>query len=216
MEADPHPLPQEEKQTEHLLGPIRRIFERKELFLKHGYDLDHERDVLLDQAAPLSGKILEAGTGKGHFAAALARRGLAFTSFDISKEESALAGLYLKFYGLERFADLRVEDGEQLSFPDETFDMVFSISTLHHFKNPPKVLGELCRVLKPKGRLVLSDFTEKGFDTLDRIHALEGNTHDRGLMKISGAAAYLEDKKFRIKLSGATSFHETVIAEKRP
>jgi SAM-dependent MidA family methyltransferase len=45
------------------------------MFLKYGYDLDRERDVLLDQAAPLSGKILEAGTGKGHFAAALARRG---------------------------------------------------------------------------------------------------------------------------------------------
>lgn len=215
METDPELFPEDPKTDVGLPVAVRRIFERKELFLKYGYDLDRERDEVLEQAAPLRGKILEAGTGKGHFAAALAKRGIAFTSFDISKEESDLAKQYLEFYGLENFADLRVENGEALSFPDKAFDMIFSINTLHHFKDPHKVLNELIRILKKQGRLILSDFTEKGFETMDRIHALEGNTHDRGVMKISEAASYLKNKKFRILRTVATSFHETLLAEKR-
>ncbi|MFA5167336.1 MAG: class I SAM-dependent methyltransferase [Candidatus Omnitrophota bacterium] len=192
---------------------LRRIFERKKLFLKFGYNLDREREVILEQVSPLRGKILEAGTGKGHFASALAKRGLTFTSFDISKEERDLAKLYLKFQLLDGFADLRVENGEHLSFKDECYDMVFSINTLHHFTQPHKVLGELIRVLKPGGKMILSDFTAKGFKSMDQIHALEGNVHDRGTVTIPGFATYLRKQKFLVRKS-ATLFHQTIITEK--
>ncbi|MFA5160270.1 MAG: class I SAM-dependent methyltransferase [Candidatus Omnitrophota bacterium] len=192
---------------------LKRIFERKKLFLRFGYDLDREREVILEQVSPLRGKILEAGTGKGHFASALAKCGLTFTSFDISKRERDLAKLYLKFQLLDSFADLRVENGERLSFKDECYDMVFSINTLHHFIQPHKILDELIRVLKPGGKLILSDFTQKGFKTMDQIHALEGNVHDRGTVTIPEAATYLRKKRFLVRKS-ATFFHQTIIAEK--
>lgn len=92
--------------------------------------------------------------------------------------------------------------------------MIFSVNTLHHFSDPAKVLGELLRVLKPGGRLILSDFTEKGFKFMDRIHALDGNTHSRGEMTVSQAGVYLRKKKCSIN-SSATAFHQTLLAEKR-
>lgn len=194
---------------------LRRILERKKLFLGFGYDFDYERDTILDQASPLRGRILEAGTGKGHFAVALARRGVSFTSFDISKEEMELARLFLKHLGLDHFVDLRIESGDRLSFEDGYFDMVFSVNALHHFKDAFRSVDELARVLAPSGKLVLSDFTEKGFETLDRIHALDGSIHDRGSVGMPAVEDYLKSRYFRIRKTG-TMFHQTLIAEKSP
>ncbi|MBU2035518.1 MAG: class I SAM-dependent methyltransferase [Candidatus Omnitrophica bacterium] len=60
---------------------------RKELFNSFGFDIDRERELILVQTGPLFGKILEAGTGKGHFAITLAKAGYKFTTFDISTQE---------------------------------------------------------------------------------------------------------------------------------
>jgi ubiquinone/menaquinone biosynthesis C-methylase UbiE len=52
---------------------------------------------------------------------------------------------------------------EQLPFPDQTFDVVFSTLMMHHLPAPLKRQGlaEIARVLKPGGRLVITDFTHK-------------------------------------------------------
>lgn len=171
-----------------------------------------ERNRILDAVTPLSGRILEVGTGKGHFALALAKRGIPFTSLDISKKESALAGRYLKFHKLKRFVQLRVENKKRLPFPDQSFDVVFSVNALHHFENPLESLEEFVRILKPKGRLVLSDFTEKGFKTMDRIHALDGNAHGRGKIKLREIKNYFLKKKFNVQKS-TTAFLWTLVAE---
>lgn len=52
---------------------------------------------------------------------------------------------------------------EQLAFPDQTFDVVFSTLMMHHLPKPLKQQGlsEIARVLKPGGRLVIADFKPK-------------------------------------------------------
>lgn len=52
---------------------------------------------------------------------------------------------------------------EQLPFPDQSFDIVFSTLMMHHLPAPLKRQGlaEIARVLKPGGRLVIADFTHK-------------------------------------------------------
>jgi ubiquinone/menaquinone biosynthesis C-methylase UbiE len=52
---------------------------------------------------------------------------------------------------------------EQLPFPEQTFDVVFSTLMMHHLPVPLKRQGlaEIARVLKPGGRLVIADFTRK-------------------------------------------------------
>ena len=52
---------------------------------------------------------------------------------------------------------------EQLPFPDQSFDVVFSTLMMHHLPAPLKRQGlaEIARVLKPGGRLVIADFKRK-------------------------------------------------------
>jgi SAM-dependent methyltransferase len=45
----------------------------------------------------------------------------------------------------------KIENAEQLTFPDRSFDRVISTCLLHHVNNPEKVLEEILRVLKTDG-----------------------------------------------------------------
>jgi SAM-dependent methyltransferase len=45
----------------------------------------------------------------------------------------------------------KVENAEQLTFPDKSFDRVISTCLLHHVNQPEKVLEEILRVLKIEG-----------------------------------------------------------------
>ncbi len=187
----------------------QRYLERKELYISFGYDIDKERSFVLEQAKPLCGKILEAGTGKGHFAIALAKQGLSFVAFDISQEELHFAKLNLAYFGLDKCADFRIEDAEHTSFADESFDTIFSVNTLHHLHSPYKVIDELTRILSQKGKLILSDFTEEGFTIMDKIHALEGKTHEESKTTLLDIESYLAKKGFSIKK--AASVYQCVL-----
>ncbi len=46
-------------------------------------------------------------------------------------------------------------DAHKLSFKKEKFDSVTLSYTLHHLKNPLQALGEIRRIMKPKGKLVI-------------------------------------------------------------
>jgi len=43
--------------------------------------------------------------------------------------------------------------GEEIPLQDGYADVVFCVNTLNHVQNPDKVLSEIARILKPKGRL---------------------------------------------------------------
>jgi len=192
-----------------------KLVERERLYLKYGYDYEKERTRILEKAGTFSGKILEAGTGKGYFAITLARKECRFTSFDISREEQEIARLNLKYHGLDHLACLRVENGEKLSFKNKSFATIFSVNTLHHLASPFQVIDELIRVLSLKGKLVLSDFNEKGFAIMDAIHAAEGRIHERGTCGIAGVVPYLEAREFKVKKS-ETDAQSILVASRRP
>jgi ubiquinone/menaquinone biosynthesis C-methylase UbiE len=189
----------------------KRYLERKALYKSFGFDIEKERALIIEKAQPVCGEILEAGTGKGHFALELAKAGYHFTTFDISETEQNFARLNLRYFGLDKQVDFRIEDGESLSFEDKSFDVIFSVNTLHHLTNPHKVIDELLRVLSFEGKLVLSDFTQEGLELMDRIHAREGNKHEAGKTTLSEIGRYLIEKGFKIN-KASSKFQEVLIA----
>jgi ArsR family transcriptional regulator len=96
--------------------------------------------------------VLDAGSGDGTVAQLLAPRSRSYTLVDRSARMLLAAGLRLRKHGnvrLER-ADLR-----ELPFGSSSFDTALLLNVLPEIDEPPQVLGQLARVLRPGGRLVV-------------------------------------------------------------
>ncbi|MFH1012712.1 MAG: class I SAM-dependent methyltransferase [Candidatus Peregrinibacteria bacterium] len=94
-------------------------------------------------------KVLDAGAGTGRLSVRLARIGADVTAIDISPE------MLEKLRNKNAKITLVESDVENMSFPNESFDMVFSSLTLVHLKKIEPFLDECYRVLKNDGLLVL-------------------------------------------------------------
>lgn len=102
----------------------------------------------LFQDAP-PGRILDIPAGHGAFAQELLKLGHSdIDCLDIAAEPFALKDPRVRFTQHDAF--------HPLPFPDGHFDYVFSIEGIEHFENPWTFVKELCRVLKPGGRLIIS------------------------------------------------------------
>jgi ubiquinone/menaquinone biosynthesis C-methylase UbiE len=176
----------------------KRYLERVSFYRSNGYDLEKERDFILDKSLPISGEILEIGTGKGHFALALAKSGYNFTSIDISLQEQEIAMLNLRYFGLENQVIFKIEDAARMSFSDQSFNVIFSINVFHHLEKSLAVLDEINRLLRNGGKAVLSDFSDKGLEIINACHTAEGRTHDYFKHRLNEAKEYFIRKGFKI------------------
>jgi ubiquinone/menaquinone biosynthesis C-methylase UbiE len=90
---------------------------------------------------------------------------------------------------------------EQLAFPDQTFDVVFSTLMMHHLPAPLKRQGlaEIARVLKPGGRLVIADFTHKKErqGQSARFHAGGSRMHDLTVLVSEIGFSQVETEEMR-------------------
>ncbi len=98
---------------------------------------------------------LDAGCGVGDHAARIGRRGLRCIGVDISEMILGEARRRISSAGLDETVSFRAERLEELSFPDHYFDFVHCRGVLMHIPEWERALSELCRVLKPGGKLVV-------------------------------------------------------------
>ncbi len=175
-----------------------RYRERIKLFKSFGYDIDKERDFIIENVQLIEGKILEIGTGKGHFAVALAQKGYQFTTVDVSEEEQKFAKMNIQYLGLLDKVNFVIADAERLHFSDNSYDVSFGINLIHHLNQPLKVIDEFLRVTVPDGKIVISDFSKEGFEIIKELHKSEGRHHDSGHCTLNEMAEYALSKGFQI------------------
>ena len=118
-------------------------------------------------------KILEVGCGRGSLSAYFADAGWDCTLLDLSSQAITLAKTAFETAGLKGRFD--VANCENLPYPAESYDAVFSIGLLEHFDDVTQTLSEQYRVLKKGGVFLgyvvpeMPDNVQQQYDWFNKI-----------------------------------------------
>lgn len=127
-------------------------------------ELHHPWHVTVAKLLPdLQGRrVLEIGCGRGDFAIWLASRfpKAQVTAIDLSNAAIEIAEARARDVVVS--VSFAVESAESLSFRDRSFDYVVSCECMEHVADPIHMAREICRVLRPGGRFILT--TENYFN----------------------------------------------------
>ncbi len=95
--------------------------------------------------------LLDVGTGPGILAIELAGKfpRARVAGIDLSEKMIELADKNKSLHPDLSNLEFRVMDAKALEFPDNSFDMIISTGSMHHWKDPLRILNEIYRCLKP-------------------------------------------------------------------
>lgn len=131
-------------------------------------------------------KGLSLGTGEGDYDAMIANYCGHLIGCDINEQDVAFAKALNQS---AKNLDYQVENALELSFNNNSFDLLVSVEVIEHVGKPAQMIQEITRVLKPDGIAIIT-FPSKDFPfTYDPINRL-----NRGEKRISqGAYAFGHD-----------------------
>ena len=146
-------------------------------------------------------RALDVGTGTGHTAFAFAPAVAWMTGVDLTEAMLRQAERVRKDRGYGN-VELRVADVHRMPFADGTFDLVTCRRAAHHFGDIETALGEIRRVLRPGGRLMIDDRSSPQDDEVDailhRLDCLHDHSHVRQY-RASEWEAMLRDSGFTVR-----------------
>ena len=166
--------------------------------------------ALVKVLKPQPRKVLDIGCAKGFLVKAFQDMGIDAIGVDISS--------YAIKHGI--CSNLILADATNLCFKSNTFDLVVSIHTIEHLRNPEKLIAEARRVLKPGGYLFIVTPTPEG----DKKRKIPDPTHvsvysEKKWMTFFNGFERLKDKEreiARIYTINLAKAHAKMYANKAP
>jgi ubiquinone/menaquinone biosynthesis C-methylase UbiE len=127
-------------------------------FASNPWVTNEERIRRLVASAQLKGneRVLDIATGPGFIAEAFARGAREVIGVDLTAAMLAIGEERAKERGISNVS-FRIADVQKLPFENEQFDVVVSRLALHHMQNPGQVVGEMTRVCRMGGTVLVED-----------------------------------------------------------
>lgn len=139
--------------------------------MREGFFSEAVREKACNIAGVKEGKLAaDIGAGTGFVTEGLIQKGLKVIAVDRSDE--MLDQMKQKFKNFE-CVDYRQGEAEKLPIDNDTVDYALANMYLHHVDDPLVAIKEMVRILKPGGKLVLTDLDEHNYEFLKLEH------HDR-------------------------------------
>ena len=128
-----------------------------------GYGLDKNAENAIDL-------FIDLGTGTGRMLEVFANHYARGIGYDSSREMLSVARSKLE---TAKISHAQVRHGDLFALPAEpgTADLVCIHQVLHFLTEPGNAVMEAARLLKPRGRLIISDFAPHGLEFLRDDHA---------------------------------------------
>jgi ubiquinone/menaquinone biosynthesis C-methylase UbiE len=109
------------------------------------------------------GLAADLGAGTGFITEGLIGNGIQVIAVD---QSPAMLETMKKKFGENGSVRYRIGTAERLPIPSLSVDYVFANMYLHHVESPPEALSEIARILKPGGKVIITDLYEHTFEFL--------------------------------------------------
>lgn len=159
----------------------------------HHNDEDALKQILRVAAPRKTDRVLDVACGPGIVARVIAPHVATITGVDITPAMLAEAGKRAEAAGITNVA-WREGDATRLPFADASFDLVVTRYSFHHFVCPARVLGEMVRVCRPGGRIVVIDIVQapEKVVAFDMMETLRDPSHTSTLTRAALATLFRE------------------------
>ena len=107
--------------------------------------------------------VLEIGIGQGADAMQIIKRGANYYGIDLTEKSVERALHRFKLYNLP-YKKIEVANAENIPYPDDTFDIVYSHGVIHHSPKIDIIVNEIHRILKPGGRAIVMLYHKNSFN----------------------------------------------------
>lgn len=130
-------------------------------FLSMGIDRGWRKKAIAEVASVEPQNILDvaSGTGDMAIAAAIKIRPRAITGIDIADQMLEVGRKKIAEQKLTGTITLQTGDSESMPFPNGAYDAVMCAYGVRNFEHLEAGLSEMCRVLRPGGKLVILEFS---------------------------------------------------------
>lgn len=107
-------------------------------------------------------RVLDVGCGIGGPGVRIAQlTGARVTGISVSQEQIRLANSLAESAGVAERVVFQRANAMELPFPAQSFDAAIALESFFHMPDRGQVLAQICRSLRPGGRLVLTDSFER-------------------------------------------------------
>ena len=166
------------EQVEEMFNRIAHSYDRLNITLSIGIDRWWRRKAIQTLKPYRPQQLLDVATGTGDFAILAVRRlqPQKLVATDISEGMMAVGREKVRKAGLDKVISFQHEDCTALSFDDEQFDAVTVAFGIRNFDGLDRGLQEMCRVLRPGGRLVILELSTPRHFPMKQLYRFYSST----------------------------------------